>query len=346
MGKNYSPKTIALIAGLFTFVLVFITSYLVFGQAAYSGIVAIIIFITVYAIVLYYITQILDKKINTIYKFINQTKAGKKEQFYNDNLLPRPSLDVLYKDVANWETNNKEAFALFEKNEQYRKEFLQNLSHEIKTPLFAIQGYVESLQNGALFDNNVNVKFLNNTSNNIARLTELVKDLDAITKLENGTQKLEIVPFVIDTVIDQVINDFTNIASQKNIQLTVDINSLKNKKVLADKNKITQVLANLTENAIKYSKQNGIVTYNVNILNSQTLIIEISDNGIGIANTQLDRIFERFYRTDEARTRQIGGSGLGLSICKHIIEAHQQTIHVRSKIDVGTTFRFSLQKAK
>jgi two-component system phosphate regulon sensor histidine kinase PhoR len=345
MGKNYSPKKIALIAAIFTFILVFVTSYLVFGKAAYSSIVASIIFIVVYAIVLYYITNILDKKINTIYKFINKTKAGKKEQFYNENILPRPTLDELYTDVEAWASNNKEAFALFEKNEQYRKEFLQNLSHEIKTPLFAIQGYVESLLNGAMQDNNVNKKFLQNTANNVDRLTNLINDLDEITKLENGLQKLEITSFVIDQVLEQICIEFAQKANLKNIQIAIEPNSFKNNKVSADKNKIIQVLNNLTENAIKYSKENGKINFNINDLNNTTLIIEISDNGIGIADAQLDRIFERFYRTDEARTRKIGGSGLGLSICKHIIEAHNQTIHVRSKIDTGTTFRFSLQKA-
>ncbi len=345
MGKNYGPKKIAFLAAIFTFVLVFITSYLVFGKANYSCIVASIIFVTVYSIVLFYITQILDKKINTIYQFINQTKAGKREQFYNESLLPRPTLDELYTDVEAWASTNKEAFALFEKNEQYRKEFLQNLSHEIKTPLFAIQGYIESLLNGALHDSNVNEKFLQNTSNNVERLTNLIKDLDAITKLESGTQELDIKPIIIDELIEQMCVDFANLAAQKNIQLQIETGSLKNKKVLADKNKIIQVLNNLTENAIKYSKQNGKVLFNINVLDSSTIIVEISDSGLGIADTQLDRIFERFFRTDDARTRQIGGSGLGLAICKHIIEAHKQTIHVRSKLNVGSTFRFTLQKA-
>jgi two-component system, OmpR family, phosphate regulon sensor histidine kinase PhoR len=345
MVKNYSPKKTAIIAGTFTFVLVFITSFIVFGEAAYSGIVAFIMFVTVYAIVLYYITNILDKKINTIYKFINQTKAGKREEFYNKSLLPRPSLDVLFADVEAWASTNTEAFALFEKNEQYRKEFLQNLSHELKTPLFAIQGYVESLQNGALHDENVNVKFLQNTANNVQRLTDLIKDLDEITKLESGTNELDIKPQLIDEMLEQMCTDFAHLALQKNITLEIKQESLKNRKVLADKNKIIQVLVNLTENAIKYSKQNGKVTFNVIDLNSTTLIVEINDDGIGIADSQIERIFERFYRTDEARTRQIGGSGLGLAICKHIIEAHKQTIHVSSKINVGTTFRFTMQKA-
>jgi two-component system phosphate regulon sensor histidine kinase PhoR len=345
MRKNYSPEAIAFFAALFTFILVFLINFIVFAKPLYSAIVGSIVFVFVYAIVFYYITQILDKKINTIYKLINQTKAGKREQFYNENLLPRVSLQDVTIDVEDWAIKNKEAFELLEKNEQYRKEFLQNLSHELKTPLFAIQGYVESLQNGALYDETVNKKFLQNASNNIERLTDLLKDLDEITKLESENKSLEISTFSLEDLFENLCTDFANSAKQKNVHLYIKDTSLKNRKVIADKRKINQVLINLIENAIKYSKENGTISLNIDELNNKTIIVEISDDGIGIAEEQLDRIFERFYRTDAARHRKIGGSGLGLAICKHIIEAHQQTIHVRSKISVGTTFRFTLLKA-
>ncbi len=344
MFKRYSPSTIALLLGLLSFLLVLLTSYLVFGQLLYSAVVAIIVFIFIYSIVLYYITQILDKKINTIYKLINQTKAGKREQFYNNEILPRPTLDELTNDVEKWTNENSNNFELLEKNEQYRKEFLQNLSHELKTPIYAMQGYLETLLDGALHDSNVNQKYLQNSVNNLERLTELVKDLDIITKIEKHPNNINKSTFVLNEILEQTISDFNMLAKDRNIKIQISDVALKNIKVKADKLKIKQVLDNLIENAIKYSKSDGSIVINAELLNNNTVIVEVSDKGFGIAEEHLNRIFERFYRTDEARSRNIGGSGLGLAICKHIIEAHEQNIYVRSNINVGTTVRFTLQK--
>jgi two-component system, OmpR family, phosphate regulon sensor histidine kinase PhoR len=344
MFQRNSPSFISFIISIFTFVITFITSYIVYGSVPYSAIVAFILALIIGLTVYYYVTQILDKKINTIYKLINKTKAGKKEQFYINNLLPRPTLDELGKDVQTWADKNAAEFELLEKNEKYRKEFLQNLSHELKTPLFAMQGYIETLIDGAKNDPTVVDKYLQNTSNNIERLTALVKDIDIISKLESQMQPIIKTSFVINDLLEQCILDFEKIAADKNVKILIHNDAIKNVKVVADKLKIKQVLDNLIENAIKYSKPNSIVKLNIEILNETTIIIEISDNGYGIAQEHLDRIFERFYRTDMARSRNIGGSGLGLSICKHIIEAHDQNIHVRSNINIGTTFRFSLEK--
>ncbi len=346
MQKNYSPRTIAFITAVFTFLLVLLVNYVVFKAIYNSLIVAAIVFAIVYFIVLYYVQEMLDKKIKTIYKFINQTKAGKREAFYNENLLPRATLEDVSNDVQIWASNNTAAFELLEKNEQYRKEFLQNLSHELKTPIFSMQGYVESLLNGALKDNTVNEKFLQNTSKNIDRLINLVNDLDEITKLENEQQKLHLQPFVIYDLIVDIYDNFAIKAKEASIQLAFKKDTSQYIKVFADKEKIAQVLTNLIENAIKYGKINGTVTAKIEPLNNENILIEITDDGNGIAEEHLNRIFERFYRTDMARTRKIGGSGLGLAICKHIIEAHNQTIHVRSQVNVGTTFGFTLEKAK
>jgi two-component system, OmpR family, phosphate regulon sensor histidine kinase PhoR len=345
MNRTYGPKTIAFLSALASFFLVFLVNLFFTKQIWNSLIPAGVIFLFVYTIVLYYILVVLDKKIKVIYKLINQTKAGKKEQFYNDTLLPRPSLQDVTKDVEVWANKNEAAFSLLEKNEQYRKEFLQNLSHELKTPLFSMQGYVESLINGALHDKNVNQRFLENTSKNINRLIDLVNDLDAITKLENEKELLNYTIFNINELIYEVMNDLQLKATPKNIHLQFKENSLTNKKVKADKSKIVQVLTNLIDNSIKYGKDGGNVWVNIDALNNDSYIIEISDDGQGIGEEHIDRVFERFYRTDTARSRKIGGSGLGLAICKHIIEAHGQTIHVRSKVTVGTTFRFTLEKS-
>jgi two-component system phosphate regulon sensor histidine kinase PhoR len=345
MRKNYSPRIIALFTAVISFSIVFVTDYLFTKNFSNGLLVAAIIGLLVYGIVWYYIQEVLDKKINTIYKFINQTKAGKRESFYNENLLPRPSLQDVGKDVETWANKNREDFALLEKNEQYRKEFLQNLSHELKTPLFSIQGYVESLLNGALKDDTVNEKFLHSTSNNIQRLIDLVNDLDAITKLENAQTKIEFSVFNIHDLISTVFNELAIKAKEMHIELAFKTGSPTGRKVLADKPKIAQVITNLVENAIKYGKVNGKIIANIDTLSDDQILVEIADDGFGIATEHLDRIFERFYRTDLARARKVGGSGLGLSICKHIIEAHHQTIHVRSQTGIGTTFRFTLAKA-
>jgi two-component system, OmpR family, phosphate regulon sensor histidine kinase PhoR len=344
MLKNYSPRIIALLTAVCSFLLVFVVNYIFFHTLFNTILVAAIVGIVVYFLVWYYVQEVLDKKIQTIYKFINQTKAGKREQFYQKNLLPRPSLDNVYQDVENWAIKNTEDFELLEKNEQYRKEFLQNLSHELKTPLFSMQGYVESLLGGALHDDKVNERFLKNTAGNINRLIDLVNDLDAITKLENETNLLTYTSFSINELMQEAFAVVAIKASEKNIYIGFKSGTLQNRKVIADRAKIAQVLSNLLENAIKYGKEGGLVTANIDTINTDVILVEISDNGHGIAEEHLDRIFERFYRTDLARARKVGGSGLGLAICKHIIEAHQQTIHVRSNINVGTTFRFTLKK--
>ncbi len=345
MQKNYTPKTIAFFAAIATSSLVYIITCFIFKNFLKSLYVAVPIFGVVYFIVLYYIQEILDKKIATIYKFINQIKAGKREKFYQKNLLPRPSLQDVSNDVEEWANSKTNEFALLEKNEKYRKEFLQNLSHEIKTPLFSMQGYVESLLNGALHDEKVNQKFVENTAKNINRLLDLVTDLDIITKLENDQAPLLITNFLIGDLIQEVFTANMLFAKEKNIQLIFKQGILQSAKVKADNAKINQVVTNLIQNAIKYGKQNGNVIANIEKLNNQQIIVEITDDGFGISEEHLDRIFERFYRTDLARARKVGGSGLGLAICKHIIEAHQQTIHVRSKLNIGTTFRFTLEVA-
>lgn len=344
MQKNYSPRTIALFGASISFILVFVISYAVFNHILNCAIVATLVFIIVFATVWYYVQQIVDKKIRTIYKFINQTKASKRESFYNENLLPHPTLQDVSIDVENWANDNKAAFTLLEKNEQYRREFLQNLSHELKTPVFSIQGYVESLLDGALYNEEVNVRFLQNTSKSIDRLISLLHDLDEITSLENHQQQLTLSSFAINDLITEVYESLQIQTKENNIHLISNKNNTTHLKVWADKEKIRQVLTNLIVNAIKYGKQNGTITTTIELYDTKQLLIEITDDGSGIAQEHLNRIFERFYRTDMARERKIGGSGLGLAICKHIIEAHNQTIHVRSQIGVGSTFGFTMQR--
>ena len=306
----------------------------------------LMIFAGSYRLILFMIQEFVYRKIKLIYKLIYQTKASKREEFYYKDILPQKSIDEVRLEVEIWAEQRKAEIEILKKNEIYRKEFLQNLSHELKTPIFAIQGYVDTLINGALENPEVNMKFLNSTSRNIDRLVNLVDDLDEISKLERGEQQLYKENFVIQDLVKDVYESILIKAEKKQIRLLIKRGCEIPLTVFADKEKIRQVLINLVENAIKYGKQHGTIEASAYKIDGKQILIEISDDGSGIAEEHLDRIFERFYRTDLARSRKVGGSGLGLAICKHIVEAHNQTMHVRSTIDVGTTFGFTLETKK
>jgi two-component system phosphate regulon sensor histidine kinase PhoR len=245
-------------------------------------------------------------------------------------------------DVEEWAEENKQEIELLRKNEQYRKEFLQNLSHEFKTPVFAIQGYIDTLLQGAMDNPDINKRFLEKTSTNVERLTNLLNDLDEISKLERGELVLVKENFVIQDLVRDVFESISIMTVQKNIRCSIKKGCESPLVVFADKEKIRQVLLNLVENSIKYGKQNGTIVASIYRTDGKHILVEISDDGVGIPEKDLPRIFERFYRTEEGRSMDITGSGLGLAICKHIIEAHGQTIHVRSSEDIGTTIGFTL----
>jgi two-component system phosphate regulon sensor histidine kinase PhoR len=305
----------------------------------------ILIFIFCFFLIRYVVKLFIYRQIKLIYKLISQTKASKREEFYYKNLLPQKSIEEVRNDVQNWADQRKNEIEKLHENEAFRREFLQNLSHELKTPIFSIQGYVETLLGGALSNPDVNIKFLENTSKNIDRLVNLVDDLDEISKLESGELKLTLVNFTIQNLIKEVYDSLYLKAADKQISLTIKRGCELALNVHADKEKIRQVLINLVDNAIKYGKSNGLIEAGFYVVEGKKILIEITDDGYGIAEEHRSRIFERFYRTDTARTRKVGGSGLGLSICKHIIEAHNQSIHVRSTVDVGSTFVFELPVA-
>ena len=286
------------------------------------------------------------RKIKLIYKFIYQTKASKKEETYYQYLLPQKSIDEVREDVEEWAEKQVEEIELLKRNEQFRKEFLQNLAHEFKTPVFAIQGYVDTLLLGALENPEVNRPFLEKTSRNIDRLVNLINDLDEISKLERGEQAIYKQNFVIQEVVKEVFESLSLKAEQKNIRCSIKKGCESPLMVFADKEKMRQVILNLVENSIKYGKFGGNITASMYITDERHVLVEISDDGIGMAERHLSRIFERFYRTEEGRSLDITGSGLGLAICKHIIEAHGETIHVRSTEHVGTTVGFTLERKK
>ncbi len=344
--KNFSPQQLSALTALGLSIPISIGIF-VFKPVWWIALLScIIIFLGAYGLIVYTLQTFIYRKIKLIYKFIYHTKASKREEFYYKNILPQKSIDKVREDVEAWAEQHKEEIELLQQNEAYRKEFLQNLSHELKTPIFAIQGYIDTLLNGALENPEVNKKFLQSTSRNIDRLVNLVDDLDSISKLESGQQLLLKNNFIIQDLVKEVNESLSFVADEKQIRYSIKKGCELSLSVYADKEKIRQIFINLFDNAIKYGKQNGTIEASFYKVDGARVLIEISDDGSGIAEEHLLRIFERFYRTDLARSRKVGGSGLGLAICKHIIEAHDQTIHVRSKIDVGSTFGFTLQSKK
>jgi two-component system phosphate regulon sensor histidine kinase PhoR len=305
-----------------------------------------ILWLVAYLIIFYTVKRFIYRKIKLIYKLIYQTKASKKEEFYFKNILPQKTISEVSEDVEAWAIQHKGELELLKKNEVFRKEFLLNLSHELKTPIFAIQGYLDTLLNGALDDSSVNKNFIGRASKNVDRLVNLINDLDEITRLESGELLLLKENFEIQDLIREVFETLSIKADEKKIKCLIKEGCEEPLTVFADKEKIRMVIINLVDNAIKYGKQHGIIEGSIYKMDGKKILIEISDNGYGIGEDHLPRIFERFYRTDMARARSAGGSGLGLSIVKHIIEAHGETIHVRSKIDVGSTFGFMLPAGK
>ena len=344
--KNVSPQKLSFITAILIAVPISIGYYFLHPDWFITVILFVVVLFGCHFLIQFTMERFIFRKIKLIYKFIYQTKASKREETYYKYILPKKSIDEVRIDVENWAEQRQEEIELLKKNEAYRKEFLQNLSHEFKTPIFAIQGYVDTLLEGALSNPEVNIKFLKNTAKNVDRLVAMVNDLDEITRLESGEQPLNKTSFVIQDLIREVYDSLSIKTAEQNIKCSIKKGCDQPLNVIADKEKIRQVIINLVSNATKYGKRNGNIVASIYNTDGKHVLVEISDDGIGIGEEHLPRIFERFYRTDRGRSRSVGGSGIGLAICKHIIEAHGQTIHVRSKLDVGTTVGFTLDTRK
>jgi len=293
-------------------------------------------------IVFYYlIERYVYSKIILIYKLIHNLKLGKDlKDALGEHVSDDPINDVEY-EVKEWAKDKKKEIDALKKQEQFRREFLSNISHEFKTPLFAIQGYIDALLDG-MDDPELSRQFLEKASKNIDRLSVLISDLDSISKLERGEIVVKYERFDLSLLIHEVIESMDLKEKKYQIQLSYKDKSSSPVWVWADVEKIRQVLVNLIDNAFKYGRLNGKTTINTFELHNQ-ILVEVTDDGNGIDEKYLPRLFERFYRTDESRSRQIGGSGLGLAIVKHLLEAHEQTINVRSTVGIGSTFGFTLQ---
>lgn len=255
-------------------------------------------------------------------------------------------MGTLTQEIDKFARDKKLEIETLKVRDQYRKEFFGNVSHELKTPLFTVQGYILTLLDGAMDNEKIRKKYLERASKGVERLVYIVNDLDMITKLEIGDLRLKIETFDIVEMVKNVFDMFEMKANKKKITLTFDIDYPKPILVNADKERVQQVLINLVVNSIKYGREKGTTEVSIENLIKNKVIVRITDNGIGIGKVHLSRLFERFYRVDKSGSRAEGGSGLGLYIVKHIIEAHNEKIYVESEYGVGSEFSFTLEKAK
>lgn len=301
------------------------------------------IFIAVYIVVYYMLNSFIFEKINPIYKTIHQKNIPEKD--LRRDLEEKDIIREVNDEVINWAKNKTREIAQLKQMARYRKEFLGNVSHELKTPIFTIQGYVLTLLDGAIDDPEINKKYLKKAEKSINRMISIVEDLEAITKFESGELTLKYETFDMVSLIKDVFETQELKAKEKGTRLSFDSKYDKPIKVYADKERIFQLASNLIVNSINYGKNNGKTTVSFMDM-GDNILIEVTDNGLGIEQKHIPRIFERFYRVDKSRSREQGGTGLGLAIVKHVIEAHNQTINVRSTPGKGTSFAFTLSKAK
>ena len=300
------------------------------------------IFFTSYVILIWGIKYFIERKVSLIYKTIHNLKVGlRKESSKID--IKEDIFGKIREEVIEWDKDNRKEIERLNDQEKFRRDFLGNISHELKTPIFSIQGYILTLLEGGLEDKKINRSFLLKAEKSVNRMIEMVDDLDEISNLESNTIELNLQEFNILNLAKEVIESLEYKAKKKDISLTFE-NSSKPIMVVADPAKIAQVFTNLIVNSINYGKDGGKISIRFYDL-AENILIEVKDNGRGIAEEHLPRLFERFYRVDKGRSRNDGGSGLGLAIVKHILEAHEQTINVRSKLKEGSVFSFTLKKS-
>lgn len=294
-----------------------------------------------FAIIQYRIEHFIYKRVKKIYDDLTLLESS---TFRNQSITT--DMATLTKQIDQYARDKKMEIETLKVREEYRKEFLGNVSHELRTPLFTVQGYISTLLDGALHDEKVLKKYLTQANKGVERLTYIIKDLDMITKLETGDLSLEMETFNIVELVENVFELLEMKASKKKITLTFDMDYKNPILVVGDKERIQQVLTNLIDNSIKYGYFKGTTEVSIENLIKNKVIVRITDNGEGIKTTNIPRLFERFYRVDKSGSRKKSGSGLGLSIVKHIIEAHNEKIYVESELGVGSEFSFTLEKAK
>lgn len=349
MLKNPTPKEISLISSVFVtmtsaVMLVFFYLALPFLTPTVGILIATAaIFLTTFLISNYYLRIYIYRKIKVIYKIIRNQKLSSKEKG-KEIEMSRPLLDDVAQEVKAWADDQQKELDKYKSWAEYRRRFVGDISHELKTPIFNIQGFIHTLLDGAMDDPQVNRPYLERAAKNLERLTTIVEDLESISKYESGELVLDMQAFDLRKLAEEVFEDMEFKAAPRNIRLEFKEGLGTACRVRADRESVRQVLMNLVSNSIKYGIPNGRTKMGYYDMDRHVLI-EIADNGIGIPEDKLKHVFDRFYRVDESRSRDQGGTGLGLAIVKHIIEAHHQTITVRSTPNLGSTFGFTLEKA-
>ncbi len=345
--KNISPDKLAGIIAVVTAGILLALSALIFVYLKTYNIVIflflliVLVPVLIYFLVRYLIQYFIYRRIKLIYKLISDTKLQDADvSSYRTHDLQ--SLEHAELDAINWIQKKNLEILHIKEMESFRREYIGNVSHELKTPIFNIQAYIQTVLDDEMADQQIALSFLNKALKNASRLQEIIEDLSIVYKLESGEKVLAPEKFNIKELADEVLEDHQSLADQKQIKLMFKAGADEDHLVYADKEYIRIALSNLVHNGIKYGKYNGFVKISIYTLDKK-ILIEVSDNGIGISEEHLPHVFERFYRVDKSRSREQGGSGLGLSIVKHIADAHHQTLHVRSKEGAGTTFGFTLE---
>ncbi len=347
MFKNTTPRKLATYVALIVAIVMLLLLILFYSAGMFSMswwwliILPLFFFTFIYQLILYILRKYIYQKVKLIYKSIHQLKRkGRKKNIE----LGSDIFGTVEKEVSDWAASQAKEIESLRSMEEYRRDFLGNISHELKTPIFNIQGYLFTLAEGGIYDEQINLDYLKRALVNVDRLQTIVNDLEIISRLESGKIMLEYRQFDIRDLINECIEDQKMMAKKNGIKLSLKQGADQSFQVFADRENIRQVLNNLISNSIKYGIKNGqtkIGCYNM----ESYILIEVTDNGIGIEREDLNHVFDRFYRVDKSRSRNMGGSGLGLSIVKHIVDAHKQTISIRSEKGKGSTFGFTLEKA-
>lgn len=326
-----------LLSGLFTVFLLLTNSFNIWILLGFL----VISYAVSFYIIQYRVERFIYKRVKKIYDDLTLLESV--------SLRTQPittDMATLTQEIGKFAKDKKLEIETLKVREEYRREFLGNISHELKTPLFTVQGYILTLLDGAMDDEKFRGKYLERANKGVERLIYIVQDLDMITKLEMGDLSLSIASFDIVEVVQSVFDLLEMKAAKKKITLTFDMHYSNPIMVSADKERIRQVLTNLVVNSIKYGRIKGTTEISIENLIKNKVIVRVTDNGEGIAKANIPRLFERFYRIDKSGSRKEGGSGLGLSIVKHIIEAHDEKMYIESELSVGSEFSFTLEKIK
>lgn len=320
----------------------FVAFHMDFGHMdwTYTILFALISFIICFTVIQVRVERFIYRRIKKIYDDVSLLESS---SFSSKPVTT--DMKTLTEEIEKFAEGKKIEIDTLKIREEYRKDFLGNVSHELKTPLFTVQGYILTLLDGAMKDKKLREKYLERANKGVERLIYIVKDLDLITKFEAGELKVEREDFDVIELIQNTFDLLEMKAAKKQITLTFDMEYPNPIYVNADREKIQQVISNLLVNSIKYGHMNGTTEVSVENLIKNKVIVRVTDNGVGIPKQHIPRLFERFYRVDQSGSRNEGGSGLGLSIVKHIIEAHGEKIYVESEVEVGSEFSFTLEKS-